>query len=194
MIYAHNVHRAHVSDCPSTGRPQGMFATRSTRFMGILGIAAVGLGGLSLTAAYAAAPAKAAGEARLTDSAMPSTVETFQYPGASRILTERGITLKRGDGHITLTDCASPYDIKIESRLNNDGFCFKVTSTSAYLAMELPDAYAIWTEDHPVHATLTAEGDVTTLDVPRNDFVPVGEGDSPTGAKRSVLVELRVTG
>ncbi|MDH6120015.1 hypothetical protein [Kitasatospora sp. GAS204B] len=37
----------------------------------------------------------------------PSAVEDFSYPGAAQILASQNITLKSGDGHILLTDCAS---------------------------------------------------------------------------------------
>ncbi|MDI3424356.1 hypothetical protein [Streptomyces luteolus] len=57
-----------------------------------------GLGTTALAAPQAAAPAapRAAAE-------MPVAIEDFNYPGANKLLAERGITLKRGDGHITLT-------------------------------------------------------------------------------------------
>ncbi|MGO4463813.1 hypothetical protein AB4039_42145, partial [Streptomyces sp. M-16] len=53
--------------------------------------------------------------ARVDASAMGSVadegpgyaIEDFGYPNADKILAERGITLKRGDGHIVLADCAS---------------------------------------------------------------------------------------
>ena len=35
----------------------------------------------------------------------PALVEDYAYPGADRILTEKGIKLKRGDGRILLADC-----------------------------------------------------------------------------------------
>ncbi|WP_327738994.1 hypothetical protein [Streptomyces nojiriensis] len=38
-------------------------------------------------------------------------IEDFGYPNADRILAEQKITLKRGDGHILLADCASATDL-----------------------------------------------------------------------------------
>ncbi|MEI5034862.1 hypothetical protein RB201_25860 [Streptomyces sp. S1A(2023)] len=123
---------------------------------------------------------------------MPSAVEDFIHPGADQIFQERKITLKRGDGHIMLVSCAAAWNIKIESRLDNNGYCFQASAKSGYLALELPDAYGVWTEEYPVKATLNAEGDEAVVNVPANDYQPVGEsGDS---GLRSVLVELRVTG
>ncbi|MEU6367599.1 hypothetical protein ABZ876_18115 [Streptomyces sp. NPDC046931] len=127
-----------------------------------------------------------------TDTGMPSAVETYDYPGAAKIQAEQKITLKRGDGHILLTDCASAFDIKVESRTAGMYFCFKVSGKQGFLTMELPDAYGIWTQDHPVQATLDTGGKETVVNAPKNDYTPVGEaGDT---SKRSVLVELRVTG
>ncbi|MGV9268470.1 hypothetical protein ACWDRR_27820 [Kitasatospora sp. NPDC003701] len=132
---------------------------------------------------------------------MPVAVEDFQHPGADRILAERQITLKQGDGHIWLkegpghtvpTDCQASNEIFIESRLDKRGYCFTVSGTSGYLAMELPDVYGIWTEDRSVSAKLVAAGQTTQVNVGPNSVEPVGE--SLPGGKRSVLVELRVTG
>ncbi|WP_234384900.1 hypothetical protein [Streptomyces sp. MMG1121] len=127
---------------------------------------------------------------RTAATGMPSAVETFDYPGAARIQAERKIVLKRGDGHIVLTGCDAAYDIKVESRTADMFFCFKVSGKQGHLTMELPDAYGIWTEDHPVKATLTTDGKETVVNAPKNDYTPVGESGST--AKRSVLVELRV--
>ncbi|MFD8151220.1 hypothetical protein ACFV28_10775 [Streptomyces sp. NPDC059720] len=127
---------------------------------------------------------------------MPSLVEDFHHPGAARAQQERGVTLKRGDGHIWLTDvtdlsqCGDASNIAIESRKGI--FCFKTNSKSGHLILELPDTFSIWTQAHPVKATLTADGKDTVVNAPANELTPVGEsGDS---GQRSVLVEIRVTG
>ncbi|WP_230211116.1 hypothetical protein [Streptomyces kaniharaensis] len=156
---------------------------------------AAGIGFASLTTAQAASGAASA------DAAMPSAVEDFQHPGADRIFKERKISLKQGDGHIRLkegpdnsvpTDCQASNEIFIESRLDKRGYCFTVSGTSGYLAMELPDVYGIWTEERAVSARLVAGGEEKKVDVSPNSTAPVGE--SLPGGKRSVLVELRVTG
>ncbi|MDW4908040.1 hypothetical protein RB628_22505 [Streptomyces sp. ADMS] len=122
----------------------------------------------------------------------PYAVEDFGYPGADKILVEQGITLKRGDGRITLAACDDAADqLKVLTRVGAGEFCFKVTSSTGYLALELADVFAIQTESHPVRAELTAEGVSKIVDVPKNDFKGVGEGvnEPPT-----VLLELRITG
>ncbi|MEU7282572.1 hypothetical protein AB0A69_27915 [Streptomyces sp. NPDC045431] len=163
---------------------------RKALLLGLFGAVAAGFGATALSTAQAAPLPTATTEAA-TD--MPVAVEDFNYPGAERLLQERGITLKRGDGHITLVPCSQPWDIKVESRLDKEHFCFDVNAKQGYLTLELPDAYGIWTGAHSVEATLTAEGAETVVDVPANDYKPVGEGDLPSGAKPSVLVELRVS-
>ncbi|MFK8905878.1 hypothetical protein [Streptomyces sp. YS-3] len=131
---------------------------------------------------------------------MPSTAESFAYPNAAQILQNQKITLKRGDGHILLTNCDSGYDIQVESYIGGHYFCFTVSGKQGFVTLELPDAYGIWTKAHPVKATLTAKADGTqeVVNAPaaqpgeQNEYTPVGE-TSDIG-KRSVLVELRVTG
>ncbi|MFE3329794.1 hypothetical protein [Streptomyces sp. NPDC059176] len=126
-------------------------------------------------------------------SQMPSAVEDFSYPGADQILADQKILLKRGDGHITLVACDSGApDITVKSRTGQRKFCFDVNAEQGYLALELPDAYGIWTEGYPVKATITADGKETVINAPSNDYTPFGE--TGNSGKRSVLVELRVTG
>ncbi|PVC78741.1 hypothetical protein DBP15_02045 [Streptomyces sp. CS065A] len=127
---------------------------------------------------------------------MPLLVEDFIHPGAAKLKQERGVTLKHGDGHVWLTDvtalndCVGASNIAIETRTGV--FCFKTDAKSGYLTLELPDAFNIWTQAHPVRATLTAEGKSTVVDAPADELTSVGESGD-TGL-RSVLVEIRVTG
>ncbi|MFD9691826.1 hypothetical protein ACFWXO_39395 [Kitasatospora sp. NPDC059088] len=132
---------------------------------------------------------------------MPSAVEDFQHPGADRILRDRKISLKQGDGHIRLKegpgfsvpkDCQASNEIFVETRRDNYGFCFAVTGRIGYLSMEVPDVFGIQTEDRAVTARLVAAGQEKKVDVAPKSNEPVGE--SLPGGKRSVLVELRVTG
>ncbi|WP_229324052.1 hypothetical protein [Streptomyces sp. UNOC14_S4] len=125
------------------------------------------------------------------DDAMPSAVETFEYPDAAQILKEKGIALHSGDGHILLTDCSAQHDITVLSRDLKD-FCFAVKGKQGHLVLELAGAYGIWTEDHPVQATITLDGKSSVIEAPPNDYKGFGEGKE--GAKRAVLLELNVTG
>ncbi|MEW2064882.1 hypothetical protein ACFXOK_10430 [Streptomyces sp. NPDC059173] len=128
---------------------------------------------------------------------MPVAIEDFTHPRAAELEQERGVILKRGEGHVWLTDVtdlnecrSSASNIAIESRKGI--YCFRTDTKSGFLTLELPDTFSIWTQDRPVKATLTAEGKSTVVNAPADKLTPVGEtGD--TGL-RSVLVEIRVTG
>ncbi|MCF2436747.1 hypothetical protein LV779_31875 [Streptomyces thinghirensis] len=96
--------------------------------------------------------------------------------------------------HITLVNCSETWE-------HQDRVSVWTTVATASVSKPLsqagwtlnpPDAYGVWTEEHPVEATLTAQGEETVINAPTNDYQPVGEAGD-TGL-RSVLVELRVTG
>jgi hypothetical protein len=153
---------------------------------------------LGLGATALAAP-QATPLAPLAAADMPVAVEDFNYPGAAKILAERGIALKRGDGHIVLTsitapsECVSdPANLLVESHKGK--FCFRTNADTGYLTMELPETFNIWTGASPVQATLTPNGtqDRTVVNVPANDFK--GLGESGDDAVRSALVEIRLKG
>ncbi|MFF3517093.1 hypothetical protein [Streptomyces sp. NPDC002573] len=149
----------------------------------------------TLTAAHAAPgdpTPTASATATPADDTMPSAVEDFAYPDAPKIFQDTQILLKRGDGHILLTDCKSTYAIMVESRTAQKQFCFSVHGKQGELTLELPDAYGIWTQDHPVEATVKSGDKETVVDAAKNDYKPIGEAGA--SGKPSVLVELRVTG
>lgn len=123
------------------------------------------------------------------NSAAPYAVEDFTYPS---IATPQGIKLHRGDGHVTLADCASATQIQVWTRAstNADGkFCFAVTGATGYLSLELPEVYAVQTTDRVVRASLTADGATQVLEVPKGDFKGVGEG---TNSTPTTNVELHI--
>lgn len=149
----------------------------------------VGFGAL----AFAEPPTKASGEQQAAAAAMTPAIEDFAYPNAEQILAEKKITLKRGDGHIVLTDCAKPYNILVESRTGQEQFCFKFSGKQGYLTMEVAEAYGIWEEGgHSVQAKITADGQQSVVNLKKDDFTTLGEAGN--SEKRSVLVELRFTG
>ncbi|MFI9275725.1 hypothetical protein ACIGXM_34235 [Kitasatospora sp. NPDC052896] len=136
------------------------------------------------------APAKPAAQAA-DSAAPPSAVEDFGYPGAARILKEKGISLKRGDGRILLDDCTGKENIQVLTRTSAEGkVCFRVVGKTGYLALEVPEVFALQTQERAIQAKLTAEGKTQVLDVPKDQIKGVGEG---IGAAPTVLVELRVT-
>ncbi|MFC8871919.1 hypothetical protein ACFUAC_30445 [Streptomyces sp. NPDC057148] len=172
------------------------FPARKLILGGATAVLVTGLGATALAAPQDAAPA-----AERAAAEMPVAVEDFNYPQADKILAERGITLKRGDGHITLTsitdpgECiADPSNILVEAHAGNYKFCFHSNAKTGFLTMEIRDTFALWTGESAVKATLTPNGGGTqeVVNIPANDFQPVGEsGDSGV---RSTLVEIRLQG
>ncbi len=67
----------------------------------------------------------------------------FGYPNADKILAEKHITLKRGDGHILLADCGSATDLMEVWSRANEKICFRVTGTKGYLTLEIPAVFAV---------------------------------------------------
>ncbi|WP_243460408.1 hypothetical protein [Streptomyces sp. M54] len=122
---------------------------------------------------------------------MPSAVEDFSYPNASRIEQETGAILKRGDGRLVFVVCDGSEDIRIESAHGQQFFCFRIIAKPAFLALEIPKAYGIWTTDDPVEATIQkVDGTSTVLNAPAGRFT--GYGEAGEDRERTTLIELRV--
>ncbi|MBB4944836.1 hypothetical protein F4556_000371 [Kitasatospora gansuensis] len=132
--------------------------------------------------------------ASAAEATAPLAVENFSYPGAAKILTDSHVTLKSGDGNIRLADCTSTDNlIEVFSRTFDTGsvkVCFKVTGPSGFLALELPKVYSVKGDDHTVKATLNTGGSVSSIDIKKNLYTPVGEGTSADG---TTLLELNAT-
>ncbi|WP_308406430.1 hypothetical protein [Streptomyces sp. AC602_WCS936] len=152
----------------------------------VAGASAVGYAATGADASPVAAQAAAAEEP-------PPAIEDFQHPNADRILEEKGITVHRGDGHIFFADCdGSAEQIQVWTRKSSEGYyCFQTTSTTGYLKVEVPEVFALQTQETAVHAELSAEGKSQEIDLAKNEFKGVGEG---VGGASTVLLELRVTG
>ncbi|WP_181442555.1 FG-GAP-like repeat-containing protein [Streptomyces tateyamensis] len=125
----------------------------------------------------------------------PSAVEDFSYPGAAQILASQNITLKSGDGHIVLADCASGAGlVELYTRsVNPSEVCFRITGKTGYLALEIPDVYNIKADDHTLKATLNANGTSSTVDLAKNAWTPVGEGVTGNPKDKATLLELVAT-
>ena len=166
------------------------FRARSFAISGVLGFLVV-LAGISIASADDP-PRPPASEVP------PAAIENYDYPGASRILTEKGIKLKKGDGGILLAECdQAAQQIRVltvaDDSVGREGtYCFKALGKTGHLALELPRVFVVQAADHPISADLTANGQTTTVDVAKGETESVGEAAS--GGVRSVLVELRVTG
>ncbi|GAA3043070.1 hypothetical protein GCM10020229_62900 [Kitasatospora albolonga] len=132
-----------------------------------------------------------------TDNVLaPFGVEDGAYPGADQILQEKGVTLTAGDGQISLVSCGSAHQIEVYSRLGlrdpRDRFCFTAPTSTGWLTMSIPEVFAVQTTpERAVAARVSADGNTTTLQVAKDQLVPVGEGSRNSNA---VMLELRVTG
>ncbi|KAB1155637.1 hypothetical protein ACLQ20_00300 [Micromonospora sp. DT46] len=181
-------------------RSRGVLIGAATAVVVLAG-GAVGVGG-----ALAADPTDVP-----TETNGGSIVEDFKYPNAAEILATQNVKLIRGDGHILLVDCATPPvgDIGLlkvrttDEQIGADGIgrvCFKVTSPSGWLELEVPGVYEIRGDGqrtgtgHEVTAELESdEGEEITVDVDPDGSTQVGLGADPT-ASPTMLLRLTVTG
>ncbi|MDX3456241.1 hypothetical protein PV396_30605 [Streptomyces sp. ME02-8801-2C] len=164
------------------------------------GLAALAAGALAWTAVAGSgsAPAQdgAANRASgavtaVADEAPAYAVETFDYPNADKILAEQNIVLKRGDGHITLADCASGTGLlEVWAREKADRICFKVVGNSGWLTMEIPSVYAVKGNDYATEVDMTVGAEEKSFDVEKNTWTAVGESADEQG-REHMLVEIR---
>ena len=127
----------------------------------------------------------------------PSLVEDFSYPGADKILADRGIKLISGDGHLTLVDCTNVAGL-IEVHAANVGdhssdpghYCFKVNGPTGDLKLELTDAYQVKGDSHAVQATVSVDGQTSTVNVTKNGWTGIGVG---AGQDAATLLELKAS-
>lgn len=123
-----------------------------------------------------------------------SVVEDFNYPDAAKIKEEKGITLKRGDGHITLADCSSATGLMEVWSRSNARVCFRTTGASGYLTLEVPSVHTIkGSADHAADITLTEPtAKPKEVTVPKGQWTPVGEPTDPQ-RREYTLVEIRTS-
>ncbi|ATZ28140.1 hypothetical protein SLAV_31840 [Streptomyces lavendulae subsp. lavendulae] len=119
-------------------------------------------------------------------------IEDFAYPNADKVLAEQGITLKRGDGHIVLADCASASDLMEVWSRAKEKVCFKVTGAKGYLALEIPAVFAVKGNNYAAKVDMTVGSDEKTFEVNKNAWTPVGESADEQG-RDFMLMEIRTT-
>ena len=123
------------------------------------------------------------------DAAPGYAVEDFGYPGADKILAEQNITLKRGDGHILLADCGSATDlIQIKARGRTADICFRTTSSSGYLTVEIPSVYTVKGNAYTTQVDMTNGTAQKTFDITKNAWTAVGES---VDGQPYTLLEIR---
>ncbi|WP_063780426.1 hypothetical protein [Kitasatospora sp. MY 5-36] len=154
------------------------------------------VGGAVAVAATLGATALASADGTPADnSAAPVAIEDFNYPGPAPY---PNVKLLRGDGHIVLSDCAVDSQISVFSfDLPNAGgnqICFRATSTTGYLALEVPNVFRIRTDAYSLNAKLTSVDGAQSVDIAKGTALPVGIGSGSGNGKPAALLELRVTG
>ncbi|MGW2615062.1 hypothetical protein [Streptomyces sp. NPDC001500] len=129
----------------------------------------------------------------VADEAPGFAVEDFDYPNADRILTEKNIRLKRGDGHIVLAPCVSGTgQLEVYARGRTDRICFRVTGDSGRLTLEIPSVYAIRGNDYSTRVDMAAGAEEKSFDIAKNVITAVGEAADPDG-RDFTLWEIRTT-
>ncbi|MDF0372353.1 hypothetical protein ABZV52_02025 [Streptomyces sp. NPDC004735] len=141
--------------------------------------------------------AEASGAAALVadvaDDAPGYAVEDFNYPQADKILAEKNILLKRGDGHITLANCvAGTGQLEILARDRNDKICFNTVGNQGWLTLEIPAVFSIKGNDYSTTVDMTVGAEEKTYEINKNSWTPVGETADPEGRDHT-LVEIRIT-
>ncbi|MDX2683384.1 hypothetical protein [Streptomyces soliscabiei] len=161
-------------------------------------VAAACAGAVAFASAHGAshhtsADHSAARAATVVDGAPGYLAEDFNYPGADAIKAQKGITLKRGDGHITLADCASGTGLMEVYSRRTEKVCFRATGPSGYLSLEIPSVYGVKGEaDHEAAVQLTTDGASQSIDVGKGEWKAAGEAADPDG-RAFVLVEIRTS-
>ena len=129
----------------------------------------------------------------LADDPQPAIEENYDYPGSDRILEERGVLLRKGDGHILLVDCKSGAGFAEVWSRSKGQFCFRISGAAGYLTMELPEVYLIGGgSTHTVQATVTIDGNAKTVQAPKGKWLSVGEGADPESSP-ATLLEFRAS-
>ncbi|MEU0368768.1 hypothetical protein ABZ070_00615 [Streptomyces sp. NPDC006283] len=161
--------------------------------MRILGTAAAA-GALAWAAVTGGQPetsVQGASAEAVADAAPDYAVENYAYPNADKILAEKNIVLKRGDGRIVLADCASETGLMEVWARSQDRICFKVTGNSGWLTLEIPSVYGIkGSVDQTAEVDMTVGTEEKSFDVDKNSYTAVGESADEQG-REHMLVEIR---
>lgn len=163
------------------------------RYLARTAVAAAAAGALTWLSLSGGASSEPGSATLVAGEGPGSTVETFNYPGAAKILAEKKITLKRGDGHITLVDCASGSGfIVLLARQHDDPVCFKTTGSSGWLTLTIPAVHAIMGNDYTTAVDMTVGSETKSFDIDKNTWTGVGESSDPQ-KREYALVEIRAT-
>ncbi|MFE2048532.1 hypothetical protein [Streptomyces sp. NPDC059459] len=156
--------------------------------------AALVAGGLAWAALGSGLPTETGGPAvAVADEAPGYAVEDFAYPQADKILEEQGIVLKRGDGHITLADCADGTGLlQVMARREAETICFRTVGNSGWLTLEIPAVYVMRGNDYDTQVDMTVGDEEKSFDLEKNTWTSVGESADEQG-REHLLVEIRTS-
>ncbi|MGW2819533.1 hypothetical protein ACWC24_00785 [Streptomyces sp. NPDC001443] len=120
-------------------------------------------------------------------------MEDFNHPQADEVLAEQGIVLERGDGRITLADCASESGLlQVMARRQSKTVCFKTVGNSGRLTLEIPAAYVVKGNDCATQVDVTVGDGEKSFGVTKNTWTAVGESAAEEG-RELMLVEIRTS-
>ncbi|MFB7272578.1 hypothetical protein [Streptomyces sp. NPDC056244] len=177
--------KAHTTIAAKPRRKSFLARTLGAAVVGVLAWAAVAAG-----AAGGSHPG-AGTTVSVADDAPAYAVEDFNYPEADEILAEQGLVLKRGDGHITLADCAGGTGlIQIMARKEAEIICFRVVGNSGWLTMEIPAVFTVKGNDYDTEIDMTVGTEKKSFDILKNTWTAVGESAEEQG-RDHMLVEIR---
>ncbi|WP_073490028.1 hypothetical protein [Streptoalloteichus hindustanus] len=146
---------------------------------------------MTVAVALGCATAALSAPASPAEDTPPPLVEDYSYPGAAKILQERGITLIKGDGHILLMD-ACPSDLTgvlaVRSRGSNPA-CFQVRGTTGYLTMKIPNVIFVKGTANTVSATVSNANGEKSYAIRKEEWTEVGEAANDPA---STLLSLSV--
>ncbi|MFI9585830.1 hypothetical protein ACIHCQ_29175 [Streptomyces sp. NPDC052236] len=106
---------------------------------------------------------------RVAGRRQPLAIEDSAYANGARILADKGILLKKGDGNLLLAECGQTADqikeltVKSASAGRGDVYRFQAITMTGYLALELSRAFALDTVESSISVDLTANGTTTTV-------------------------------
>ncbi|GAA0409386.1 hypothetical protein [Streptomyces luteireticuli] len=150
--------------------------------------------------AWIAAPDGAAGGSAtesiatkaIADEGPGDAVEYFAYPNADKILAEQKIKLKKGDGHILLTECTGAPDLMEVFSHKHEKACFRVIGDKGYLSLEIPEVFGIKGNNYAARVEMSAGTERKTFTVNKNAWTAVGETADGQG-RDFVLLEIRTS-
>lgn len=136
-----------------------------------------------------------------------SLVEDFAYPGADAILSEHGLSVVFGDGHIQYVpgpdDRVCDADqIRVRGAITGSdttrNYCFETTGSRGFLVLEIPHTFMVRAGSEDVVATAVVPSEVTgepaveeVFEIPANRQKPILPGADNDVLPQAVLVELR---